>query len=375
MLGGVTISHRGARFEIGRMGRCYAIWANGAPRSQPLERWPETPQGWSAAWSYFMTIEVPGTIGPVGRSPAHPASTEIVSAVLLVAGVACGAAGLFLPYLNGTSLARQPAELLPHVVYLAVWSATAAATILGARQRTWALIGAATSAVTFGLFVADAGTVVTGGTRVLGAGLVLALVSWLACAVGSAMALRLGPRGGPARPRRSGAAAALLVAAAVGAAVTFAPAWDSYVVRSAAGQVQTVTAGNAFANPALVVAGNVLVMVALVAAVTVAALWRPTRQGAAVLAGAIIPMLAQAGSALVQVTHATSPAQFGIPPAQAAQAGITISNGLTAAFWIFCAFVIVLAVSCAWLFIRPSGAPAVSAGSQPVEAAEVPDAS
>ena len=372
MFDGVTVSYRGARYEIGRARRCYAIWAAGAPRSEPLERWPETPDGWSAAWSRFMSIEAPGTIAPARMFRAAGAGTEIMSAVLLVAGVACGAAGLFPPYLNGSSLAHQPADLVPHVTYLAVWGATAAAVVLGSRQRTWALLGAATSIVTFGFFLADAGTVMADGTRVMGAGLVLALIGWLACAGGSAMAFRLGHAGGPGKPRRSGIAAiSLLVLAAAGAAAAFAPAWDSYVLRSSAGQVQNVTAGNAFANPAPVIAGNVLVMAALIAVVTVAAAWRPARQGAVVLAGAVIPMAAQAVSALIQVRQPTSPAQFGISPAQAAQAGITISNGLTASFWIFCAFVIVLIVSCAWLFITPPSATPAPPGSPHMGTAEV----
>jgi hypothetical protein len=62
-------------------------------------------------------------------------------------------------------------------------------------------------------------------------------------------------------------------------------------------------------------------------------------------------MAAQAISALVQVAEGASPAQFGIPPAQAAQAGLTISSGLTPAFWIYCAFVIALAVMCARMLI------------------------
>jgi uncharacterized membrane protein len=363
MRDGVTVAYRGARFEIGRARHCYAIWAIGAPREEPLHRWPETPHGWAAAWSYLMTIEVPGTVAPARTSPAAVMSTEIVSAALLVAGVALGVVGLFPRYLNGASLVQQPAELVPHVTYLAVWSAAAAAIILGSRQRTWALLGAGTAIVTFGLFFADAGTVMAGGAHVMGAGVVLALAGWLACAAGAAIGLRLGPEGGPARPLRSGIPAiGMLVLAAAGAAAAFAPAWDSYVLRSAAGQEQTVTAGNAFVNPVPVIAGNVAVMAALVAVVTVAALWRPPRQGAALLVGAIVPMAAQAVSALLQVRQATSPAQFGISPSQAQQAGITVSNGLTPAFWIYCAFVIALIVSCAWLLITPPGTgPALTA--------------
>ena len=66
----VTITYRGAKYEIGRGWDFYGIWTSGAPRSQPLERWPETPEGWSAAWTRFASIEAPGTIVPVGRRTA-----------------------------------------------------------------------------------------------------------------------------------------------------------------------------------------------------------------------------------------------------------------------------------------------------------------
>ena len=105
----------------------------------------------------------------------------------------------------------------------------------------------------------------------------------------------------------------LVVLAGLGVAAAFAPSWDSFTLRTAAGQVQTVTAGNAFSNPGLVIAGDVVVMIVFAAAVIAAALWRPARHGAVLLAGAVVPMAAQAISALVQVGETPGPAQFGIP--------------------------------------------------------------
>ena len=368
----VTISYRGAGYEIGRGPGFYGIWAAGAPRSQPAEWWPETPQGWSAAWSRFTQVEAPGTIVAVGRPsgaasrpggttvrPAEPvpggSSRALIPAALLAVGVACGIAGLFPSYLAGASLATQPAELVPHAAYLAVWSASALLIGLGGtRLRVGALLGAGLSIVTFGFFLADAGTAIAGGAHLIGAGLILSLVGWLACAAGSALALRIGSAGVPGTPHGHQIGAVLtLTVAALGTAVAFAPSWDSYTLRTSAGASQSLTAGNAFANPALVIAGNVAVMVALVAVVVVAALWRPVRLRTALLAGAIIPMAAQVVSALVLAGEATSPAQFGISPAQAAQAGLTISSGVTPAFWIYCFFVVALVVLGAWMLILP----------------------
>ena len=134
--------------------------------------------------------------------------------------------------------------------------------------------------------------------------------------------------GAPAKPRGDEVGpVVMLMLAALGAAVAFAPSWDSYVLRTASGTSESITAGNAFANPAPMIAGDVVVMVVLVAVVVMAALWRPIRYGAALLAGAIIPMVAQAISALIAVGETTSPTLFGISPAQASAAGLTISNG------------------------------------------------
>jgi hypothetical protein len=398
----VTISYRGAGYEIGRGEHFYGIWPVGAPQSQPLEWWPETPEGWSGAWSRFTAIEAPGTIVPVspgtapvspgtvpvglsaapvtpGTAPVSPGTAPVsgtgigvvMSAALLVIGVVCGIVGLFPGYLDGASLAQQPAELVPHLIYLAVWAASAALILLGGnRMRVGAFLGLGTSIVTFGLFFADAGQAITGGAHVMGAGLVLGLVGWLACAAGSAVAFRLRSVGALGKPRGDEVGpVVMLMLAALGAAVAFAPSWDSYVLRTATGASQSVTLGDAFANPAAVIVGDVAVMVALVAVVAGAALWRPIRFGAALLAGAIIPMVAQAISAFIQVGEPTSPALFGFSSAQAAASGLTIGNGLTAVFWIYCAFVVAMIASCAWMLMTPhSAAPERSVPPQPPQA-------
>jgi hypothetical protein len=363
----VTISYRGKRYEIGQGEHFYGIWPVGTPQSEPVEWWPDTPEGWSGAWSRFASIEARGSIVPVGQeaSPAVPGASQgavLAAVALLAVGIACGIAGLFPVYVGGASLAAEPAELVPHLIYLAAWGASAALILKGGRRmRVGALLGLGVSAVTFGLFFADAGEAIPGGAHVMGLGLVLGLAGWLACAAGSVLAFRLrpagAPMGAPAKPRGDEIGpVVMLMLAAVGAAVAFAPSWDSYVLRAASGTSESITAGNAFANPAPVIVGDVVVMVALAAVVVMAALWRPIRYGAALLAGAIIPMVAQAISAFIQVGQATSPTLFGITPAQASAAGLTISNGLTPVFWIFCAFVVAMIASCAWMLMTPHSA-------------------
>jgi hypothetical protein len=422
----VTIAYRGATYEIGRGRDYFGIWTVDGSRSQPLEWWPETQEGWSAAWTRFAVLEPPDAIAPAARDATRPGGRNgvglapaigarrggLAAALLLGVGVVLGIVGLFPDYLGGSSLTAQPDNLVAHVIYLAGWTASAVLIALGgSRLRIGALLATGLSIVTFGLFVADAGTPIAGGAHLAGAGLVLSFAGWLVCAAGSAVAFLIRPagpvpaadlpdlpdladpagtvgaagaRGRPASARRRlftlsrprGAAlgpAVLLVLAGLGTAAAFAPAWDSFTLRTAAGQTQTFTAGNAFSNPGAVIAGNVIVMVALAAVVIMAALWRPVRHGAILLAGAIIPMAAQAISALIQVGQATSPAQFGFTPAQASQLGLTISAGLTPAFWIYCVFVVVLVVSCTWMLFTPhETAVSVSVGSADEADTQVP---
>ena len=110
-------------------------------------------------------------------------------------------------------------------------------------------------------------------------------------------------------------------------------------------------------------AGDIAVMAGLVLVVVIAAFWRPARLGAALLAGAVIPMAAEAVTALIEVGEPASPAQFGIAPAQAARLGLTISASVTPAFWVYCGFVLALALICAWL-LRPARRPVPRAGGE-----------
>ena len=393
----VTISHRGARYEIGRGKRFFGIWAIGAPESDPVDRWPENRDGWEQAWTRFVALETPGTIRavepppgrltlprprlklprPKPRPTARPGGSgsafALAGAGLLGLGVLLGLIGLFPGYIGPQSLASQAEQLVPHVLYLATWAASAVLIVSGgARARTGALLATGLSAVTFGMFFADLGQVISGGASLLGAGLVLSLLGWLACAAGSALALagvgfgRSDRLGRPGRPRGADAGPlALLGLAAVGTAVTFVPSWDSFTLtQTATGATQTITAGYAFANPGAVIFGDVAVMVAIVAVAVLAALWRPARHGGILLAGATVALAAQAISALVQVSQQATPAMFGISQAQASAAGLTISSGLTPTFWVYCVFVISLLISSAWLLTTPKY-PAMPAAAQP----------
>ena len=389
----VTISHRGSSYEIGSGRDFYGIWLK--EDHSKVEMWPQTPQGWHSAWSRFVAIEVPGSIVPVSPGPPVPGVRDVappsvtaravagvagrarwVAVGLLALGVALGVAGLFPGYFGNSSLASQSSELVPHLIYLAGWAVSAVLLIWpGAvwRAAAGALLAVGVSAVTFGLFFADLGTVLAGGSQLYGAGLLLSLIGWLACAAGAVVAVLIAQ---PGSPRRLGGhegklAFALTAFAALGAAIAFAPSWDSFTLRTPTGIDTTVTQGNAFANPGWVIVGDVAVMAVLVAVVVVAALWQPIRLGAALLAGATVPLLAQAVSAVVQLQTPASPLQFGISPSQAQRADLTITSGLTPAFWVYCGFVLALVLLAARMLTSPAAEPSGQAPASLVSAGGV----
>jgi hypothetical protein len=354
----------------------------------PHTRWKARAAGLRAAAMFIVPIVAmlyfQHSLNRISREIGAPAQRTapvaragmraVIAATLLAIGVACGIAGLFPGYLGGVSLAQQPAELVPHVIYFGAWGASALLILLGgARVRVGALLATGMTIVTFGLFFTDTGTAIAAGANLVGAGLVLALVGWLACAAGSVVAFRFRPAGSAGRlvmlgrPRGSDLGpVVILVLAGLGLAASFAPSWDSYTLRLASGRTESITAGNAFAYPAPVIAGQVAVMVAFAAVVIVAGLWRPICFGAVLLAGAIIPMAAQAISALVQAGEATSLSQLGNSPRQATA---VLSSGLTPAFWVYCAFVIVLLLTCAGIFIASASPALAPAGPPPARTA------
>jgi hypothetical protein len=360
----VVISYQGARFRLGRGQTFFAVWSDGAPTEEPLERWPATPEGWSAAWSRFNELETPGSIVAAQVTQASRSAAPVLtgfkvtnSSALLVIGVVFGAVGLFPDYWSGATLLSASYLWVPHLLYLIAWAVAAVGVLAGGgRARAAALLAVGTSAVTLGLFVTDIGSLTSGSSA--GAGLVLSCIGWVAATAGAVLALRSNfklrelltlPRGGAL------GGAILLVLAAIGVIVAFIPGWDNETIASSStGAISTVTNANAFSGAALIVIGNVLVMIAVALTVIAAGAWRRVRDGAALLAGAAIVMIAQAVSAILQ-----SNASVAGEKTQASQEGYTyISSGLNAWFWVYCLFAMALLISCLWMLFS---APALSA--------------
>ena len=202
----VTISHRGSRYEIGRGPGYYGIWRveSAEERSHAIEWWTENPQGWQDAWERFTRIErssdivevSPPSVEPVlagqptleGGQPAGAAGAvaagsagdrvpsllaRLVPPAALTFGVLLGLIGLFPGYVGGQSLTAQAAQWVPHLIYLAGWTAGAVLLFRGGLRggtlaRGGALLALGTSAVTFGLLLTDFGQVVAGGYHLTG---------------------------------------------------------------------------------------------------------------------------------------------------------------------------------------------------------------
>ena len=336
----VEITQPGRNYSVGRDEEGYGIWRSTDASGLPLERFGTESTDWFAAFTRWRELEE-GRDTPEQRRPA----IERRGLALGIFGVALalGVAGLFPEYSAGTSLAHSPDELTTHLFYLAGFSVAALGVAATHRARdVGALVGVGLSIVLLGFYVTDVANALSGGG--FGGGLALSLASYVLAAVASVVALRgRATLGAPTRPHRSIALAGAVFS--IGAAVAFAPAWDRFVVDlSSSGTVRIVTLGDAFANPGGVIAGNVVTMV-LIATVPVLALaWTPARHGVALIAGGLVPLVALAIAAVVQLHERLGPELFGVSASEASTDHLVVSSGFTGAFYIYVGCVAVLAL-------------------------------
>jgi hypothetical protein len=304
----------------------------------------------------LAAVTAPGTGGPATqpampsaaspRPAAAPVSTGRrlqLGVALLAAGIIAGIASLFPEYQGFGSLASATDSLVEYSGFLAAWTAGLLLIVsLRGRPAFGALLGLGTAAATLGVFAIDLSVAVTGSQARVGPGLVLALLGWLSCTTG--VALLIGrPGGWPRWPRgRAIAPAALLVIAAVGTALAYGPLSFSYTWPGG-----SLISGDLYpVELSLVTTANLFLMVIFVAAVIAAVLWVPARLGAAMAAGAIIPMALQAVWTLVAVAE--------LVPSSA-------TGDVTPVFKAYCAFIILGVIGAGWLATvraaaRPAGA-------------------
>jgi hypothetical protein len=344
------------RYVLARGSDYYGIWDAGSPNGDALERFPPTAAGWYAARRRVDALDqrvADRESSPIVSPRTNRAALVTAGAVLL--GVVLGVAGLFPTYLGGVNLVSQAAQLLPHVAYLVGWALVAVLLLVERRlARGAAGVGIGLGLISFGFLLTD----VLSATHAQspGAGLYLSLAGWLAGSLGSTVALFALPSSTPRRSTADWTHPLVFLGGigALGAAVAFALPWDSYTLSSATtGSAQTTTAGNVFANPGAIIAGNVVTMVLIVLVAVVAIAWRPTLIGVTVLAGALVPLGAQVFATIAQPVPALS--EFGVTSAEAASGQVTLASSYTGWFYLYCVFVAALVVLAGWIASNTSG--------------------
>lgn len=287
----------------------------------------------------------PGQVGPgqVDGRPGWPAT--LVAGGLMAASVGLHVAAMFPPYpgTSATPVAQVPFELTAYIVLEVGWALAALAVLTRLSVRGGVALGASLGAVEVGLLVTDlASGFLTSNGSAAGVWLAVAgLAAGLAGVLyGGGVVLSLPP--GPTGPSQSPAGAGdlpspafagpapassyapagyrstrsawaspvaspvrvvLSFVAAVVAVATFWPSWDHSHLVTTSGQVLNVGSGNAFSQPASVMAGEVLAGVAIGVAVVIASLWRDALVGAWAMGGAVIALASQVISGAVQVTE------------------------------------------------------------------------
>lgn len=302
-----------------------------------------------------------------GHGPAGPPSAArsggwealpLLAAGLLAAAAVLAVVALFPAYYVGggigTALSATADQIVPTCVVAAAWLITAG--LVASRREALLQAGAFGAAglgfCYFGLRVADLGQLTTNGTGG-GAGLWLLSSAWLAGAAGAALALLVTVRSQPAsrlqgwRGDASGQGDRLvLVASAVAAvvlAVAFFPSWDRYIVTSTLDPTfsASFTAGNAFKNPALVIAGNVWAGASFGLVPIVALGLRPRRVSFAVIAGVLVVALSEVLSAVAQTLETQDPSRL-VP--NLAQISPSVSLQMTGWFDLEFASLLILAL-------------------------------
>jgi hypothetical protein len=349
----MTITQQGLRYALGRDSDGYAVLDTAAGGTTVVARFPLTAQGWFSARREFERLEQPpSATSPITmQSSVVPGSMNVRAAVIL-AGVTIGTTGLFPSYFSGVSLASHVDQLLPHLVYLLGWAVAGILLLTPRLARVGAVGAVGLSVMSFSFFVTDVGTAVSSSAQSGGPGLYLSLVGWALCAGGSFAAL-VSTHDATSRNSLHLHERLLIpgLIVVVGAAITFALPWDSYhLLAAATGQSESFTAGYAFSNPGAILIGELITMAAMVVLLGLALAWRPIVTGTALFVGAMVPLVAQLFSALLQ--PAPSLAQFGVSAAVASQDQVHLSAGYTPWFYLYCAAIGLLVIAGGWMVAK-----------------------
>jgi hypothetical protein len=224
--------------------------------------------------------------------------------------VALHIAAMFPAYVGNpaVSVVSTPYELAEFICLTLGWAAAAVLVLSHLSVRGGVALAAGIAGVELGFLIADLGATLQGSTRTT-PGVWLAFAALVMGAAGVLLGASTVPMGSPRlRPYNQSLHPRALVTTlvAVLAVAAFLPSWDRYEVVNSAGQTLTVTLGNAFAQPAGVMAGELVAAFAIGVIAIQGAFWAPPSVGAWLTGGALIALSAQLISAVVQVNQAPS---------------------------------------------------------------------
>ena len=312
----------------------------------------------------------------------------------MAASVGLHIAAMFPPYSGNpaTPVVQLPYETAVYICLEVGWALAALAVISRFAARGGVALGATLGTIEVGFLVTDLATGfdVSNGSA---AGVWLAIAGLAAGLAGVLYGGAAVLSSGPGSPRVLGQAAdrdhgtalahepageratlasaatsvrvALSVLAAIAAVAAFWPSWDHYHLVTAAGQVTNINLGNAFNQPAAIMAGEVFAGIAIGVTALVAALWRDPLVGAWGLAGTVIALASQVASGMVQ---ASEPLTKLLPATTASQVNLSSSSvSLTTYWYIDLGAAVALALLAIWAALdglRARRTHAVSGGAE-----------
>jgi hypothetical protein len=263
-------------------------------------------------------------------SPPRPTFAEVAlggGLLLICLGLHIGA--MFPPYpgLPASPVVSSSWEIAVYVCLEIGWALAAVLVLSRLSVPGGAALGAGLGAVELGLLAVDIanGFQVSNGSE---AGAWLALAGLGFGAAGVLVTASTVPLGMPRPPQ--GRSAVLMLLATFAVVLAYLPSWDKWSAVAPSLHVSgSLTEGNAFSQPAVVMAGVLLTVIGFAFVAVLGSVWSPATIGAWATAGAVIALSSQLISAVFQLSEAVPSTAFGVSAVQARSVGLKISTSLT----------------------------------------------
>ena len=317
-----------------------------------------------AAWSnHAYGSGGPGFEADTGTGVFRLHALAVAAALLMVAGAALHAIGLFPNYYEGSSYSGRADEIALTAVLVLAWCAAAYLALNPPRRfpQAVAFLASGLAITELGFRAVDLAVLAEPQTDIA-TGLWLTTIGWGVCTLGAVVAVvwalkaRPGDAAldGPVRvgrpvfaPRDHLFLAGATAVVSILLAVAYLPVWSRLVVTGPAvpGGRYVYRGGNAFDGPAVLVAANVTIAVILALVPVLAVLWKPARAGAWLLAGVVTVTLAELLSQGIEAIEAVPSSLSGIRPETAQADHLAISLNLTGWFYAELAFALLLLVA------------------------------